>query len=417
MAHLPPLLLAVLLRGDPLPGIASLLGAVALLGVAVAPLSHRARSLAATGSLLICSGVLGSVVPDHPEVRAHIFVVVALLALYQDWTVLMLAIVGALGADLAIHYLTAVQDPLRWALLRSAFVVLETGLLMVFWLADERAHAGEERLQIALWEGQSSLQRRLEETERIRTDLIGTVSHEFRTPLTGIRGAALTLLKRGDRLDHDGRRQLLEGILDHQARLSRLLENVLTASRATAADHSAVAEVDEVAAEVAMIAGALRPDSPRISTYVEQGTLARMDRHALHQVLANLLDNAQQHGRPGGQPVVAGGHDSEGIWITVTNEGQDLDPTAARHLFEPFTQADSGPTRSREGLGMGLYVVRRLVEVYGGTVAVRAESGWITVEVRLQPAEERRHVLRLDQEPTAEPIPKVSSAAAPPSKS
>jgi K+-sensing histidine kinase KdpD len=292
---------------------------------------------------------------------------------------------------------------------------------MVFWLADERAHAGEERLQIALWEGQSSLQRRLEETERIRTDLIGTVSHEFRTPLTGIRGSALTLLKRGERLDGDGRRQLLEGILDHQARLSRLLENVLTASRATAADHSAVAEVDEVAAEVAMIAGAQRPESPRISTYVEQGTLARMDRHALHQVLANLLDNAQQHGRPGGQPVVAGGHDGDGIWITVTNEGSDLDPTAARLLFEPFTQADTGPTRSREGLGMGLYVVRRLVEVYGGTVAVRAENGWITVEVRLRPAEERRQVLRLPegqaQEPTAVPIPKVTSAAAPPSTS
>ena len=418
-AHIPPLLAAVLLRRDSAPGVASLIGALALLALAIAPLSHRARGLSATGALLVCSGVLGSVVPDHPEVRGHVFVVVALLALYQDWTVLLLATVGALGGDLGIHYLTDAQEPFAWALLRSAFVVIEAGLLMVFWLADERAHAGEERLQIALWEGQSSLQRRLEETERIRTDLIGTVSHEFRTPLTGIRGSALTLLKRGERLDSDGRRQLLEGILDHQARLSRLLENVLTASRATAADHSAVAEVDEVAAEVAMIAGAQRPDSPRISTYVEQGTLARMDRHALHQVMANLLDNAQQHGRPGGQPVVAGGHDSEGIWITVTNEGADLDPTAARLLFEPFTQADSGPTRSREGLGMGLYVVRRLVEVYGGTVAVRAESGWITVEVRLQPAEERRTILRLPegQEPTAVPIPKVSSAAAPPNRS
>ena len=245
------------------------------------------------------------------------------------------------------------------------------------------------------------------------------MSHEFRTPLTGIRGSTLTLLKRGDRLGPESRRALLEGILDHQARLSRLLENVLTAARATAADPSAIAEVDEVAAEVAMIAGALRPDCPRIATYVETGTLARMDRHALHQVLANLLDNAQQHGRPGGQPVVAGGHDSDGIWITVTNEGEAVDPTAARLMFEPFTQADSGPTRNREGLGMGLYVVRRLVEVYGGTVTVRAEGGWVTVEVRLEPAEERRHVLVLPevQEPTAVPIPKVNSAAAPPSSS
>ena len=71
----------------------------------------------------------------------------------------------------------------------------------------------------------------------------------------------------------------------------------------------------------------------------------------------------------------------------MSNEGGPLDTTAAGLLFEPFTQADGGPTRSQEGLGMGLYVVRRLVDVYGGWVSVRSEGGWVTVEVRLQPAD------------------------------
>ena len=81
-----------------------------------------------------------------------------------------------MGSDLGIHFFTDTRQPLGWALLSSAFVLFEAALLAMFWLADERAHAGEARLQVALWEGQSSIQSRLEETERIRTDLIGTVS-------------------------------------------------------------------------------------------------------------------------------------------------------------------------------------------------------------------------------------------------
>lgn len=116
------------------------------------------------------------------------------------------------------------------------------------------------------------------------------------------------------------------------------------------------------------------------------GTTARIERQALHQVLANLVDNALTHGAPGSMPLIASGEDERGVWLTVSNEGRAVDLTCAGRLFEPFTQADSGATRSREGIGVGLYVVRRLVEVHGGTVQVHSDSGWVTVEVRLQAA-------------------------------
>lgn len=232
----------------------------------------------------------------------------------------------------------------------------------------------------------TSAQQRLAEAERMRTDLIATVSHEFRTPLTGIRGAALTLLKRGDRLDKAGRDRLLYAVLDQQERLSRLLENMLVAAGATETDPSASAEVDAVAAEVAMLAGAGRTDTSGVSVLVESGTTARIDRRALHQVIANLVDNALTHGAPGAVPLIAGGADDGGVWLTVSNEGPVLDLTSADRLFEPFTQADSGATRDHEGIGVGLYVVRRLVEVHGGTVEVQSDSGWVTVQVRLRAA-------------------------------
>jgi signal transduction histidine kinase len=126
-----------------------------------------------------------------------------------------------------------------------------------------------------------------------------------------------------------------------------------------------------------------------------------MDRHALHQVLANLVDNAQQHGVPGSVPLLAGGRDGNEVWIAVSNEGSLADVETARNLFEPFTQGDPSATRQQEGLGMGLYVVRRLIEVYGGNVSVRADGGWVTVEVRLQSA----HVARAAAQPPTAPTP------------
>jgi signal transduction histidine kinase len=394
LAHVPLLLALALLSDTPAGGLLGLLPVLAGLAVAVGPFGHRLRALAASAALLWGSLLLVLVGPDRVELRAHLLVAVALLALYQDVRVLALSVLAGLAQ-------AALPGSTTWSLVLPGLVLLEAAALAVFWQADERARLGEEQLQAALWEGQASVRARLEETERIRTDLIGTVSHEFRTPLTGIRGAALTLLKRGDRLDEAARRQLLRAVLDQQERLSRLLENMLTAARATSPDPSATAEIDAVAAEVAMLAGAARPECPQVSVVVDPGTLARIDRHALHQVLANLVDNAQQHGQPGAVPLLAGGRDGDEVWVAVSNEGGPLDPAAARHLFDPFTQGDPGPTRAHEGLGMGLYVVRRLVEVYGGWVTVRAEGGWVTVEVRLKAAEDRR---ARPQAPTALPI-------------
>jgi len=277
-----------------------------------------------------------------------------------------------------------------WLGATLAFVVAELVALALLLRAEESARQGEEQLTLALFEGHATMRARQEETERIRSDLIATVSHEFRTPLTGIRGAALTLIKRGDRLDATARGRLLQAIVEQQERLSRLLENMLTASSATSPDPGATAEVDAVAAEVAMLAGR------QVSVVVEPGLLARIERQALHQVLANLVDNALQYGDCGTVPLVAGGREGEEVWLAVSNEGLPIDD---QRLFEPFVQGDNGATREHEGIGMGLYVVRRLVEVHGGKVDARCEDGWVTVEMRLQAAEDRRR-----QVPTALPI-------------
>jgi signal transduction histidine kinase len=294
---------------------------------------------------------------------------------------------GVLRGLLAAHVLSlAVLAALLDQPVHLLLAGLPAAVLVLLRRSGEAGRQEAERLRTELTARRSAVEAQLAETERMRADLIGTVSHEFRTPLTGIRGAALTLLKRGDRLDPAGRRDLLNAVLDQQARLSRLLENMLVAARATSADPRAVSDVDAVAAEVAMLASSGRAGTRPVSVVVEPGTTARMDRQALHQVLANLVDNALQHGLSGAVPLLAGGRDEHGVWITISNEGRVLDLTATEELFEPFTQLDAGTTRHYEGIGVGLYLVRRLVDVYGGSVHVRSEEGWTTVEVRLQAA-------------------------------
>ena len=389
-AHVPLLVAYAVVQGraDELLHVVVPLG-VLLAGACVPAVGRAGRSLSASLGLLMGSALLVHLADGATEAHFHYFVTVAVIALYQDWSVYALAIGFVLVQHGLMVTLPGTVDTGRWgwAALHAGFVLAESAVLVLFWRAHELSRDAEERAHAALSAGRDSLQARLEETDRMRADLIGTVSHEFRTPLTGIRGAALTLLKRGDRLDKEGRDRLLHAVLDQQERLSRLLENMLLAAQATAVDPGAVAEVDAVAAEVAMLAAADHGGTP-VSVVVEPGTSARIDRQALHQVLANLVDNALQHGAPGASPLVAGGSDDRGVWVTVSNEGRVIDLTKAGRLFEPFTQAESGANRSREGIGVGLYVVRRLVEVYGGSVDVRSDSGWVTVEVRLQPAGE-----------------------------
>ena len=389
-AHLPVLALVGALGSHPADALYVLLPLAALGFGCLSGLSRRLRGLATSLGLLTCSALLVHVAEGASEAHFHYFVIVAVIALYQDWTVYALAILfvlvqhGAMAAGPGLGY------PLGgwgWAAVHAVAVLAQSAVLVMFWRANEISRLQSEEMRAELHAGRTTVEARLAETDRMRADLIGTVSHEFRTPLTGIRGAALTLLKRGDRLDAGSRTALLNAVLDQQERLSRLLENMLIAARATAVDPGAVSDVNAVASEVAMLASAGRPGTGPVAVVVEPDTCARMDRQALHQVLANLVDNALQHGATGSVPLVAGGQDERGIWITVSNEGRVLDTTAADRLFEPFTQLESGATRNREGIGVGLYVVRRLVDVYGGSVDVRSDSGWVTVEVRLEPSD------------------------------
>src|SRR6185369_2195161 len=170
------------------------------------------------------------------------------------------------------------------------------------------------------------------------------VSHEFRTPLAGIRGNLLTLRRRRHRMADAQVDDMLDLALGSSERLSRLLENMLTAATATGIDDGTVSDLPEVVYEAL---GSLRNAAMAnaVSVDLPDRLPVRMSREALHQVVANLVDNALVHSWPGAPVRLIAGRVGDEVVLRVRNPGPDLDKSTIARLFEPFTQRDGSATR------------------------------------------------------------------------
>jgi PAS domain S-box-containing protein len=217
-------------------------------------------------------------------------------------------------------------------------------------------------------------ERRLEEE---KTDLVATISHELRTPMAAVYGAAETLLHRDDDLEPEQRRELLAMIAAQATRLTSIVESVLLTSRL---DRDAV-DVEREPVDVAELARAtveaLRPQlPPSVSLEVEvepEEVKAAGDADRIQQVLVNLLDNAVKYGE--GSPVTVRVRPANGVVrLSVEDSGPGLSPAEQTRIFDKFYRA--GPQLTRAGgTGLGLYISRELVRRMGGRLDVRSEAG------------------------------------------
>jgi PAS domain S-box-containing protein len=216
-------------------------------------------------------------------------------------------------------------------------------------------------------------ERRLEEE---KTDLVATISHELRTPMAAVYGAAETLLHRDD-LPPERRRELLAMVAAQAARLTAIVESVLLTSRL---DRDAVA-VEREPVDVAELARAtveaMRPQlPPSVELELEVGaeeTRAAGDADRIQQVLVNLLDNAVKYGE--GSPVTVRVQPANGVVrLSVQDAGPGLSAAEQARIFDKFYRA--GPQLTRTGgTGLGLYISRELVRRMGGRLDVRSETG------------------------------------------
>jgi signal transduction histidine kinase len=219
----------------------------------------------------------------------------------------------------------------------------------------------------------------LERADRAKEELLSMLAHELRNPLGTISNALQVLRMKGEgdetwkrAIDAAGRQVL------HQA---MLIDDLLEASRVTRREVELQCEELDLAQlvreTVAGYRGPLEDADLELRLEISDEPLpVRGDRLRLSQALSNLLDNAAKFTEPGGHVTVRAGRGSEGrrAEVAVRDDGAGIEPEELPYVFEVFTQGDHSLDRARGGLGMGLAVVKGLIEMHGGEVRARSEG-------------------------------------------
>lgn len=212
-------------------------------------------------------------------------------------------------------------------------------------------------------------------------DFVSTVSHEFRTPLTSIKGFADTLLRYGANLDPEQQKRFVT-IIKHQAdRLTRLVENLLTVSKLGAQKTPFIFRPIPLKKTVERIIQSVegKLSEPRVFKVQIPEDLANVwaDPDKFEQVMLNLIDNAAKYSYPNSQVTVSGQIDPEDddkIRIDVADQGVGIPKEHLPNIFTKFSRIDNPLTREVEGTGLGLYITKSLTNAMGGQISVDSED-------------------------------------------
>ncbi|HEX7663730.1 MAG TPA: ATP-binding protein, partial [Polyangiaceae bacterium] len=241
----------------------------------------------------------------------------------------------------------------------------------------ERAKAELDRALQHTLEAEQAARRVADEANRTKDEFLATVSHELRTPLTAILGWT-TILRAGD-LEPAKVGKALETIERNARSQSQLIEDLLDLSRIVSGKlRLAVAPVDVhavVEAAIDVMMPAAEAKGIRLTRVLDpQAMPIAGDAERLQQVVWNLIANAIKFTPRGGRVQVRLSKVDSQILIAVSDNGQGMTPDFIAHAFERFRQADGATTRSHGGLGLGLSIVKSLVELHGGTVEAVSEG-------------------------------------------
>ena len=213
----------------------------------------------------------------------------------------------------------------------------------------------------------------IERVEKTRRDFIANVSHELRTPLTSIQGYAETLL---DSMRNGAEREFLEIIRKNAARMSRLTEDLLTLARVESGEASfslqPVAPADLLHDAEQNFREICKARGLELVLEAQTTRSVSADRDAIHQVLANLLDNAVKYGASGGKIIVGARDAGNAVEFYVRDFGAGLASEHLPRLFERFYRVDKARSVESGGTGLGLAIAKHIVRAHGGSI--RAES-------------------------------------------
>jgi PAS domain S-box-containing protein len=231
-----------------------------------------------------------------------------------------------------------------------------------------------------------------ERLERSRAELVSTVAHELRSPLTSVKGFTATLLNKWGRFTDDQKRVMLETVNADADRVTRLITELLDVSRIESGRmevHRQLVDVPDRARRIVAGRVAAGDAEDRFRLDVLDGLPETwLDADKIDQILGNLVENAVRHGaglvtivvepaRPEGED--GPGEEPDAVAVSVRDQGEGISPDVAPRVFRQFWRGKprGGSRRGGHGggTGLGLYIVKGLVEAHGGTICVRRAPG------------------------------------------
>ncbi len=262
----------------------------------------------------------------------------------------------------------------------------------------QRKRAEDDRAE--LFRSERAARAEAERANRLKDEFLATLSHELRTPLNAVIGWA-RMLSSG-RLDRESAKHAMEVIERNAWAQKQIIEDILDVSRVITGklqlNLSTVDLVNVVDAALDAVRPAMEAKEIKIETLIDTGLkMISGDADRLQQAVWNILSNAAKFTPNGGRVEISVNQTATHVNVQVKDSGPGIDPEFLPHVFERFTQADGSTTRMHGGLGLGLAIVRHLVELHGGTIAVEndlADEGAIfTIHLPLPSGELRLETL------------------------
>ncbi|GAB3762690.1 ATP-binding protein [Nocardioides ginsengisegetis] len=228
--------------------------------------------------------------------------------------------------------------------------------------------------------------------DRERSDLVATVAHELRSPLTGVKGFVQALLNRWDRLSDDQKKLMLTTVSVDSDRLSRLIAELLDVARIDTGRLQLYPRPSDARVLVGRVVDSARATTSRTIELVTADDLddIQVDPDKFTQVITNLVENGLRHGDGTVtvrlEPVHGTPDFGDGVQVTVDDQGRGIPVELRRRVFTKFWRGGE-----RGGSGLGMYIVHGLVRAHGGTVTIDDAPGGGARVVLGWPCEDRRH--------------------------